>query len=234
MLQAFPFARSFRCIDLSLPLNPATPSPVAPGVEQRLVRRYEDATEEGAPHYKMTWFGMNDHCGTHMDAPAHFLPGGADIDEVDIASLCLMPAVRLDLTPGSPYQKIDAPAIRSGIARSLGQTPLPPQVLLLLHTGHYRFAGQPEYWESPFLTPDACRLLAELQCRAVGINGPTVDDRREVERPAHTLLLSAGLAVIEGVCATEELPDGIFYATALPLRLSGATGSPVRLVAFIA
>lgn len=236
-------ARPFRVTDLTMPLNPATPSPVESGVQQRILRRHEDPAPEGAPPCKMTWFGMNDHCGTHMDAPSHFIPDGTGIDRVDVEDFCLMPALRLDLTPGTLYQRIDAPDILTALdamnarlkakgEESLG-TP-PKQALFLLHTGHDRYIGFPEYGQAPFLTPKACRLLKELDARAVGVNAPTVDDRRDAEWPAHTLLLSQGIAIIEGVVKTANLPDGVFLASALPLKLTGATGSPVRLVALTA
>lgn len=241
LMQAL-LAQPFRIVDLTMPLNPATPSPVEPGVEQRMVRQYEDPVAEGGIRYRMTWFGMNDHCGTHMDAPSHFIADGIAIDHVDVGRLCLMPAIRLDLTPGSLYQRIDSQDILAALQRmnaglkargEEGVGKPPKNALVILHTGHDRYAGFPEYGQAPFLTPKACRLLHELGVRAVGINGPTVDDRRDTERPAHTLLLSQGIAIIEGVAKTGELPDGIFLASALPLKLTGATGSPVRLVALV-
>ena len=242
-LMSMLLARPFRVVDLTMPLNPATPSPVEPGVEQRVLRRHGDPAPEGAPQYKMTWFGMNDHCGTHMDAPSHFIPDGPGIDRADIEAFCLMPAIRLDLAPGSLFQRIDASDILAALdamnarLKAKGEESLgmpPKQSLILLHTGHDRHVGFPEYGQAPFLTPRACRLLKELDARAVGDNGPTVDDRRDAERPAHTLLLSQGVAIIEGVVKTGDLPDGLFLASALPLKLTGATGSPVRLVALIA
>ncbi len=165
-LMSMLLARPFRVVDLTMPLNPATPSPVEPGVEQRVLRRHGDPAPEGAPQYKITWFGMNDHCGTHMDAPSHFIPDGPGIDRADIEAFCLMPAIRLDLAPGSLFQRIDASDILAALdamnarLKAKGEESLgmpPKQSLILLHTGHDRHVGFPEYGQAPFLTPRACR-----------------------------------------------------------------------------
>lgn len=232
MHAAFP-THNWHMVDLTLPLNAETPSPGLPAPEIRLLRKHGDVFEDGLS-FQMTWFGMNDHTGTHMDAPIHFVPGGLTIDEVDISSLFMMPGVCLDFTPGRPYQALDEASARRAL-EAVGLTPadVPAGAFILLHTGHDRHAGTPAYFDAPFLTPDCVAFLASLAPRAIGVNAPTVDDRRTSERPIHRAILERNIAIIEGVANTEPLVGRRFFCTALPLRLTGCTGSPVRAVALV-
>ena len=68
---------------------------------------------------------------------------------------------------------------------------------------------------------------------AVGVNGPTVDDRRGEGRPIHRAFLSHGVHIIEGIVRSELLAGKRFHCTALPLKLAGFTGSPIRFVAVL-
>ncbi len=221
-----------RILDLTLPLSGETPSS-GKAPEIRMLRQHGENTGDGLS-FQMMWFGMNDHTGTHMDAPVHFIPGGQTIDLVDISTLCLMPGICLDLTPDRPYQALDAEMLQQALAR-MGCSPrdVPVGAFIVLHTGHDCHAGTPAYFDAPFLTPEGMDFLVSLKPRAVGVNAPTVDDRRTSSRPIHKGLLKRNIAIIEGVANTAPLVGRKFVCTALPLRLVGCTGSPVRVVAFV-
>ena len=157
-------------IDLSQPITPASPAPCDPPVEFRTV-----ASHSPDSPYQMMWFGMTDHTGTHIDAPLHFVPGGKPIDEADLSALYSMPGVFLDFTAVSCFHKIDA----GDVERELKQYgSIPEDAFIMLHTGTGWYSNTQEYFNSPFITPAAAERIIRLRPVAVGVNGPTVDDRR--------------------------------------------------------
>lgn len=163
-------------IDLSQPITPASPAPCDPPVEFRTV-----ASHGPDSLYQMMWFGMTDHTGTHIDAPLHFVPGGKPIDEADLSALYSMPGVFLDFTAASPFHKIDA----DDVERELKQYgSIPEEAFIMLHTGTGWYSNTQEYFNSPFITPAAAERIIRLRPVAVGVNGPTVDDRRGKGAPS--------------------------------------------------
>ena len=178
-------------IDLSQPITPASPAPCDPPVKFRTV-----ASHGPDSPYQMMWFGMTDHTGTHIDAPLHFVPGGKPIDEADLSALYSMPGVFLDFTAASPFHKIDA----DDVERELKQYgSIPEEAFIMLHTGTGWYSNTREYFNSPFITPAAAERIIRLRPVAVGVNGPTVDDRRGEGRPIHRAFLSHGVHIIEGI-----------------------------------
>ena len=164
-------------IDLSQPITPASPAPCDPPVEFRTV-----ASHGPDSPYQMMWFGMTDHTGTHIDAPLHFVPGGKPIDEADLSALYSMPGVFLDFTAASCFHKIDA----GDVERELKQYgSIPRNAFIMIHTGTGWYSNTREYFNSPFITPAAAERIIRLRPVAVGVNGPTVDDRRGEGRPIH-------------------------------------------------
>ncbi len=210
-------------IDLSQTISTDSPSPQEPGVEFRIVVDHGPSSL-----YRMMWMGMSDHVGTHIDAPLHFIPGGASIDEADLSDLISMPGVFLDFTPCSPFQEIGIEDVKKKLRP---YETIPEKAFIMLHTGSDWYNTPGEYFNAPWLTPDAAELLIGLRPAAIGVNGPTVDDRRSPGRPIHTAFLSKGIYIIEGIVRSGQLAGRNFRCTALPLKLQGFTGSPIRLVA---
>lgn len=234
MKLSFP-PRESRVIDLTLPVNPRTPSPIQPGVETRTLRRHGSNDTSGFPHQVM-WFGMNDHCGTHLDAPLHFIANGKSISDIDIAPLCFMPGICLDFSPCALHQVLDVETVCQSLDKARMKSDIrdvPPGAFIMLHTGHDRHISTHAYFSPPYLTPGAAQLLTCLNPRAIGVNAPTVDDSRVPERPIHMQLLGQDIAIIEGVTNSAQLIGTQFMCSALPLKLTGFTGSPIRLVAFV-
>lgn len=141
-----------------------------------------------------------------------------------------MPGVFLDFTAVSCFHKIDA----DDVERELKQYgSIPRNAFIMLHTGTGWYSNTQEYFNSPFITPAAAERIIRLRPVAVGVNGPTVDDRRGEGRPIHCAFLSHGVHIIEGIVRSELLAGKRFHCTALPLKLAGFTGSPIRFVAVL-
>jgi arylformamidase len=202
-----------RWIDVSVPL--ASGMIGWPGDEATRVERVQDVGR-GDP-CTLTRLFVGTHAGTHIDAPLHYLPGGASLD-----------AMPLDATLG--------PARVIAIADPVSVTPAELVHLrirqgerLLLRTRNSRR----RWWEQPFsedyvyISPPAARWLAERRVRCVGIDALSVGGFREGGRETHEALLGGGVWLIEGLALTAVRP-GLVDLVCLPLRIAGAEGAPAR------
>lgn len=209
-----------RLVDLSMPLSERTvpvPGHPAPTLEPlHLLER------DGL---RNTVLRMSLHTATHVDAPSHFIADGATIDQIPVDRFH-RPGVRVDLTavarPGRPISADDL--------RSCGFDPARcREAILLLATGWTDRAWQTEdlYGSNPFLGEDAARLVAGAGPAALGLDF-AVDRGRPW--PNHTILLGAGIPLIENLMRLGELPGEGFEVIALPLRIVGENGAPARVV----
>lgn len=171
---------------------------------------------------RVSWLAHLDlHAGTHMDAPCHFVPGGADIASV-------------------PPQFLPAIVVRSRAGR-IGAAALPAGVLrgcaVLFDTGWRRSPETPAYFQGfPHLGEDAALALAARGAALVGIDTPSVDPADAADAyPAHRALLEAGVLIVEGLWGLDRLPDerGRTQFAAFPIKLAEADGAPARAVALV-
>jgi arylformamidase len=103
---------------------------------------------------------------------------------------------------------------------------------VLLHTGDDARFGTPAYAQDPhFLTRAGAAWLTEHGAVLVGIDAINIDDPDDGERPAHTLLLAAGIAVVEHLTGLGQLPVTGARFTAVPLRIAATGTIPVRAFA---
>jgi arylformamidase len=156
------------------------------------------------------------HAGSHADAPLHVVPGAASID-----------ALPLETWIG-PCQVVEARVAPRGRVRleDLAEPPAAPR--LLVKTGTY---PDRERFSEEFAGLDAS-LAAELAARGVvlvGIDTPSVDPFADSALAAHRALAGAGIAWLEGLVLA-HVPPGRYDLVALPLRIEGGDGSPVRAV----
>jgi kynurenine formamidase len=101
----------------------------------------------------------------------------------------------------------------------------------ICETGHWR---TPQYGEgAPFVTRRAAGLLVEAAPALVGIDSVNIDDAGDGSRPAHTLMLGAGIPVVEHLCNLNELPARGFSFHCAPVKFRGVGTFPVRAYAVI-
>jgi arylformamidase len=159
---------------------------------------------------------MSCHTGTHADAPFHFLPDGDGIGELDLAPY-LGPARVADVSG----RAVITPDDFAGL--NLADAPR-----LLLRTGgwtdHTRF---PE--TVPVIAADVPEFLAEWGVILLGVDVPSVDVIESKDLPNHHALAAHGIHILESL-DLRGVPPGLYELTALPLRLMGADGSPIRAV----
>jgi arylformamidase len=207
--------------DLTMPFSEKTiPVPGHP------CPRFEPLTTLENDGVRNTMMTISIHTGTHIDAPSHFIPDGASIDEIPIDRF-RRPGVRLDLSslaePGEP--------ITLGHLKQAGFDPSESRdAILMLASGWSDRTWQSEqlYGMNPFLAQDAAEALADAAPSALGLDF-AVDDTKPW--PNHTILLGAGVLLIENLMRLPELPRDGFDVMAFPLKLVGENGGPTRVVA---
>jgi kynurenine formamidase len=105
---------------------------------------------------------------------------------------------------------------------------------VLIHTGWDRHWCTPGYFEGhPFLTKDAAQFLVDGGAALVGIDSYNIDDTADLARPVHSLLLGAGIPIVEHMCHLKELPRNGFRFFAVPPKIKGMGTFPVRAFAIV-
>lgn len=171
------------------------------------------------------------HTGTHVDAPFHMEPGGKTIDRVPLDRFLARGHV-LDVHDLPARMRIGPARLRR--AKAALKLPVSRGDAVLVRTGWERKRGTPAYLEeNPGLTAAAGRTLASWGISLVGIDTPNVDVAGESRYGGHHALLGAGIPVVENAANLPALGSRPFHLAAFPLRLRGASGSPVRLVALV-
>lgn len=193
---------------------------------------HADAAAQG--HYRETTCEVTEvrfvtSIGTYLDSPYHFDPDGADISQLDLSQLVL-PGLVLDLRH-----------------RAAPDTPLCADVLdgldvegkaLLLCTGWSDHWGGEKYYHHPFVSRGLAERLRELRPALVGIDTLVIDSPQDPTRPAHTLLLRAGILIVENLAGLDGLVEDrsaslweTFTFVAVPVKVARAAAFPVRAFA---
>lgn len=213
--------------------------PVAVGFPKVMLRRYLDRERGDVATVEVLLAGL--HTGTHVDAPMHFVDGGACVDELDPLALCGS-AVVVDAPGDGTWTEI-GPRELEGWEAASGEL-VKPGDIVLLRTGHAKYwTGLPQgraYMTTPwpFLAEAGARWLVGRQTKALGVESPDPDrvDQRELEKasfPTHKILLSAGVPIIENLANLHLISSTRCEFRALALPITGASGSPVRALALL-
>ena len=158
---------------------------------------------------------MSLHTGTHIDAPLHSLPEGQAIADTDL-SMYIGPAQVIDMLGIAAIEAEHVLPLAPGLPeRVLFKTRLSP-------AEHH----DPEF---TCLSPAAARILVGFGIKLVGIDAPSVDSGHSETMETHKILASAGIAILENLSLGNVAP-GLYELIALPLKLTGMDGSPVRAV----
>ena len=229
-----PPARTRRVVDLSHPIRAGLvtyPGLPAPTITPHLTR--EESRERYAPgtEFAMDVITMIGNTGTYLDSPYHRYAEGPDLAALDLATLVGLRAEVFHLEDAWS-------ASDRGIRPDLLADRDVRGAAVLLHTGWDRWFGQPEYGVgAPFLSGEGAQWLIDSGAVLVGIDSVNIDDADPStgsgggERPAHSLLLAAGVHVVEHLAHLGELPPRGARFTAAPPAVEGFGTFPVRAFA---
>ncbi len=205
-----------RIIDLTLTLDPGMR-----GVE---IHQAKTIAVEGWNSKRLE---LNTHCGTHMDAPRHFVAEGSTIDSLDL-SACVGPARVVDLTPIEPREFITVEHLGTA-ADSITKGDR-----LLLRTDWYKRHGTPEYRDAlPRIHVELARWLVDRGVSLLGVEQPSVADvnSRDELTSVHRVLLIGGIVIVEGLAQLDQLESQSIDFTVLPLKVLDGDGAPARAIA---
>ncbi|WP_336628036.1 MULTISPECIES: cyclase family protein [unclassified Microbacterium] len=220
-----------RIVDLSHPIRAGLityPGLPAPTITPFLTRADSRAKYAPGTEFAMDVITMIGNTGTYIDSPFHRYADGGDLSSLPLERLVDLPAEVFHLTDAWS-------ADRRGIApETLADRDL-RGTAVLLHTGWDRLFGTPEYAHgAPFLTGAAAQSLVDAGVALVGIDSLNIDDTESGgERPAHTILLAAGIPVVEHLANLGSLPARGARFTAAPPAVAGFGTFPVRAHAIV-
>lgn len=176
--------------------------------------------------YNTTNLHLYSHAGTHMDAPRHFVDGGATIDQWPLQK-CIGPAIVIDLSFKAPDSLISV----ADLGESAKQIQAGSRVLLRTDwDAHAELADYRTHF--PRISRELATWLVEQGVWLVGVQTPSVaslSDRDEL-RDVHQTLLKGEVVIVECLMNLNQLPEQVTLI-ALPLKIDGGDGSPVRAVA---
>lgn len=209
-------------IDLTLEISNKLPSfPGSPGPQ---FISWADKKSDG---YNLELIFLSSHSGTHLDAPYHFIEKGIKIDVVPLSRL-ITSAILCKIRKGP-----DMPITRNDIASFEAKNgKIQPNSAIVFGTGWSRNLTREDYFtKNPGLSAGAARYLSERRVSLVGIDSPSIDLGKDPKFSAHHVLLKSGILILENLCNIDKIKRTGFMLIVLPLKLKGATGSPVRAVA---
>jgi arylformamidase len=171
-------------------------------------------------HATISRLEMGAHTGTHVDAPAHFVPGGAGVDTLDLntlVGLALVAEVR------------DADVLTADVLAELAIPLGTERVLFRTRNSDLWAQGRREFDENfVAISEDGARWLVGRGIRLVGVDYLSVAPFG-ASRPTHEMLLQAGVVVLEGLNLNGIRP-GMYQLVCLPLKIEGADGAPARAI----
>jgi kynurenine formamidase len=212
-------------IDLSHPIEhgmityKGLPAPV---IGDYLSREDSRAHYANGTEFHIGKITMVANTGTYIDSPFHRYPDGADIAALELESIADLDAVVIRVNDRTTRQ----------IARSEVAEEEVTGKAVLLYSGWADHWGSDRYFGGhPFLATAAALFLRDAGALLVGIDSLNIDDTRGGERPVHSLLLGAGIPIVEHLRGLEQLPRGGFRFSAVPAGIRGLGSFPVRAYA---
>jgi kynurenine formamidase len=200
---------------------------------------------ENGYFYSSYNYGGSEHGGTHFDAPVHFAEGATTTEQVGLERL-IGPAVVVDVTdkvtPDYQIQVSDLERWESAHGK------IPTGAIVLFRTGWgSRWPDRKSYLGTektgpeavaelhfPGISPEAAQwILDERDIDAVGIDTPSIDYGQSKMFETHRILYPRQMPGFENIANMEALPEAGSYVIALPMKIAGGSGAPLRIIAFI-
>jgi arylformamidase len=172
-------------------------------------------------------FMMDEHTGTHVDAPFHFDPDGPTVEKVPVDRF-MGAAKLLDVSDRKPSENVTRAMIEEAMSEQ--SVAVYQGDIVLIRTTKVRW-GSPGYFEFASLGKTAAEKLVELGVGSVGIDMNSADSMSDLSKPVHTVLCQERIPIFENLVGLEKIKSKSFEFFGLPLSMKGATGSPVRAVA---
>ena len=213
-----------KILDLTLTISDKIPT--FPGSPKPNFIQWENLKDDG---YNLELLFLSSHTGTHLDAPYHFLENGLKIHEINPKRL-IREAI-LIRSRKKANQSITKNDIQK-FEKKYGK--IPNNSTVVFWTGWQKTLHNDSYFnENPGLSEAAAKYLVSKKTNLVGIDSPSIDFKGSQRFSVHRIFSKNNILIVENLANLEKIRSPKFYFVVLPLKLKGATGSPVRAIAFI-
>jgi kynurenine formamidase len=234
----------YRLVDLTHPFNKDTIYwPTAPSHFE--LKPLAHGYTEGGYFYVANAFCAPEHGGTHIDAPIHFGHGKQTLEAIPLAQLAA-PAVVIDMTHKAQADR-DHRLTRADVLEFEGRHGrIEPGTIVLLRTGWSQYwphrkrylgddrPGDASHLSFPSYGEEAARLLVEeRKVAALGVDVASIDYGRSKDFKVHRIAAAGNVPGLENLTRLEELPARGATVIALPMKIEGGPGGPVRVIALV-
>lgn len=211
------------------------------------LEKVSDGVTPGGYYYAANNFAAAEHGGTHLDAPVHFAAGKHTTDQIPVEQL-IGPAVVIDVTASAAANRDYQIQIPDLEAWEMTNGRIPDNSVILLRTGwDARWPNREAYLGTtkvgqdavpelhfPGLDPRAARWLVDnRRIDAIGIDTPSIDYGQSTTFQTHQTLFAANIPAFENVANLGQLPATGAIVIALPMKIQGGSGGPLRIVAVV-
>ena len=199
----------------------------------------------GGYWYASATYSASEHGGTHLDSPIHFAQGKATTDQLALSRL-IGPAVVIDVSRACARDRDYQLSVADIAAWEQAHGPIPEGAIVLVRTGWGKFwpdrgrylgsaaPGETANLHFPGLSRAAAEFLAiKRRIDGVGIDTASLDPGTSKDFIAHQVLNGANVYGLENVANLEQLPAIGATLIALPMKIKGGTGGPVRIIALL-
>lgn len=195
-----------------------------PQISDHLTREDSRAVYAPGTEFQMGRITLVSNTGTYLDTPFHRYADGPDLAGVPVDAVADLHGIVVRLT-GTHDPAIGRAALAAHEVAGRA---------VLIHTGWDRHWGTERYFQGhPHLTAGAAEWLVEQRPALVGIDSLNIDGTADGARPAHSVLLAAGIPIVEHLRGLEQLPPHGFRFHAAPVAVAGMGTFPVRAYAVV-
>jgi kynurenine formamidase len=233
-----------RClVDLTHPYDDNTVYwPTAPSKFEKKTL-FHGHTERGY-FYSAYEISTPEHGGTHVDAPIHFAEGQATTDEIPLERL-IAPGVVVDMSAAAANDRDALLSVAHVESFEAQHGTIAPGTIVLVRTGWSQYwpdteaylgddtAGDASNLHFPGISEEAARALVAREVAAVGIDTASIDHGPSKDFIAHRVLMEAGIPGFENVANLDQISAQGAEIIALPMKIAGGSGGPLRIVAVL-
>ena len=218
-----------------------------PTAESFTLQKVADGMTPQGYYYAANNFATSEHGGTHIDAPVHFAKGHRSVDQIPLDQL-IGDAIVVDVTAACATQPDYQVTTDDFTAWERANGQIPDGAIVLLRTGYARFwpdaakyLGTAERGDAavaklhfPGLHPGAAKWLTESRrIKAIGLDTASIDYGQSTLYESHRVLYERDIPAFENLATLERLPATGAKVIALPMKIKGGSGAPLRAMAIV-
>ncbi len=202
---------------------------------------------DGGYFYSANNFETAEHGGTHLDAPIHFAANKQSLDEIPLTQL-MGQGIKIDVSDKAKTNRDYQVSVEDFTDWEKVNGKIPDDAIVLLETGFSKYyPNKKEYLGTdergaaavqklhfPGLAPEAATwLVTNRKIKSIGLDTASIDYGQSTSFQSHVILLSENIPAFENVAHLDKLPTKDFYVIALPMKIKGGSGGPLRIIAMV-